>query len=257
MNDANEPQSIRKKSLLFRLCDYWFENAKIARDWHENGLLLCAIILGIIRFVCWFSNLDKPWTGTIETVSEDGAIILSVFWCLIWLPFRRHEAQREKSNVGKNLLVEEIRKLQKQIDDDSIKLEITSSLALEHTTTLHGLLTVKALNVGQKIARIRRVAILLNPTSTNFPGGTLTPVLSELNIGQKQAVVQIQGQEDMHEWQQVLNHKPDFLVHERDGDKYGNGYIELTSCKKIDFEFFLLPDEAWRGLGFRGPPNFQ
>jgi rubrerythrin len=66
-----------------------------------------------------------------------------------------------------------------------------------------------------------------------------------LNIGQKQAVVEIEGDDDMHEWQQVLNFMPHFEVHEREGERYGKGYVELTSGKQIEFEFLLLPDSAW------------
>jgi phage FluMu protein Com len=76
-------------------------------------------------------------------------------------------------------------------------------------------------------------------------GSTIVPVSSELNIGQKQAVVTIEGDEDMHEWQQVLRFKPNFKVHEKEGERYGKGYIELTSGKRVEFEFLLLSDSAW------------
>lgn len=127
----------------------------------------------------------------------------------------------------------------------SVKLEVTASLAIEHTDTRHGLLTIKALNSGTKVARIRRVAVLLVPEAQTIGGSTLTPISSELNIGQKQAVVQIEGDDNMHEWQQVLKFRPHFEVHERAGERYGKGYVELTLGKKVEFEFLLLPDSAW------------
>jgi predicted nucleic acid-binding Zn-ribbon protein len=130
------------------------------------------------------------------------------------------------------------------LEDNSIKLEVTASLALENTDTRHGLLTIKALNSGTKVARIRRVAVVLMPDDL-IKGSTIVPVSSELNIGQKQAVVTIEGDEDMHEWQQVLRFKPNFKVHEKEGERYGKGYIELTSGKRVEFEFLLLSDSAW------------
>jgi hypothetical protein len=135
--------------------------------------------------------------------------------------------------------------------EDSIKLEVTASLALEETDTRHGLLTIKALNLGSKVARIRRVAVPLKPEP--IKGSALVPVSSELNIGQKQAVVKIEGDEDMHEWQQVLSFKPNFKVHEKEGERYGRGYIELTSGKRVEFEFLLLPDFAWEGINAMRP----
>ena len=128
--------------------------------------------------------------------------------------------------------------------DHSIKLEVTASLALENTDTRHGLLTIRALNLGSKMARIRRVAVVLKPDEP-IKGSAIVPVSSELNIGQKQTVVKIEGDEDMHEWQQVLRFKPKFKVHEKEGERYGKGYIELTSGKRVEFEFLLLPDLAW------------
>ena len=127
----------------------------------------------------------------------------------------------------------------------SVELKVTASLLLESTDTRHGLLTIKALNSGTKVARIRRVTVLLVPEVQTIGGITLTPDSSELNIGQKQAVVEIEGDDDMHEWQQVLNFMPHFDVHEREGERYGKGYVELTSGKKVEFEFLLLPDSAW------------
>ena len=118
------------------------------------------------------------------------------------------------------------------VGDHSIKLEVTASLALENSDTRHGLLTIKII-FGHK------------PVFELIKGNAIVPVSSELNIGQKQAVVNIEGDEDMHEWQQVLRFKPNFEVHEKEGERYGNGYIELTSGKKVEFEFLLLPDSAW------------
>lgn len=126
-----------------------------------------------------------------------------------------------------------------------VALEVTATLEMEHTDTLHGLLTIKALNTGNKVAKIRRVAVLVAPERMTVGDRTFIPDSSEFIIGQKQAVVQIEGDDGMHEWQQVLKFKPNFEVQEREGERYGKGYVELTSGKKIDFQFLLLPDSAW------------
>jgi len=136
------------------------------------------------------------------------------------------------------------------------KLEVTASLALENTNTRQGLLTIKAVNFGSKVVRIRRVAVALKPDEL-IKGSGIVPVSSELNIGQKQAVVNIEADEDMHEWQQVLRFKPNFEVHEKESERYGKGYIELTSGKKVEFEFLLLPDSAWDFLTASIAPVFD
>jgi hypothetical protein len=78
-----------------------------------------------------------------------------------------------------------------------------------------------------------------------------------LNIPQKQAVVEIEGDDDIHEWKLELSKNPNFMTHEKDGEIIGKGYIELTSERKLGFEFLLLPDMAWNKLGYYGPPKFQ
>jgi len=140
--------------------------------------------------------------------------------------------------------------------DDSVKLEVTASLALENTDTRHGLLTIKALNLGSKVVRIRRVAVVLKRDEP-MKGSALVNVSSELNIGQKQTLVKIEGDEDMHEWQQILRFKPNFEVHEKEGERYGKGYVELTSGKRVEFEFLLLPDSAWDWLTAPIAPIFD
>jgi hypothetical protein len=184
---------------------------------------------------------------------------------LAWLCFDHHNSYDSQSRQGKGFTEREVKSYREklweaiaqnkhlrqyprpktELENRSVRLEVTASLSLESTDTRHGLLTIKALNSGTKVARIRRVAVLLAPLGQTMGGRTLTPDSSELNIGQKQAVVQIEGDDDMHEWQQVLNFKPHFEVHERAGERYGKGYVELTSGEKLEFEFQLLPDSAW------------
>lgn len=168
-----------------------------------------------------------------------------------WIVKHKEPLGRAAETVGKAIGVSS------EEPSSRVKLEVTASLAMEHTDTRHGLLTIRALNSGTKVARIRRVAVLLAPKALTMGGRTLTPDSSELNIGQRKAVVQIEGDDDMHEWHQVLNFKPHFEVHEREGERYGKGYIELTSGKMVDFEFLLLPDSAWDTLTAPIAPVFD
>jgi len=223
-------------------------------------MLIGGGIFVAIAAICKFGNFANPIESFIadaklEKCGEIGAGLFFSVWCFIWLPFQRYKQTTEKSDSEKMVLEDKIQKLKKEIEDNNTKLVISSVLSLEHTTTLHGLLTIKVVNYGQKVARIRHVCVYLNSSMPIAEGVTLQT--SVLNIGQKQAIVEIKGDEDMHEWKQELNFKPNFQVHERDGEKYGRGYIELTSEKRIEFEFILLPDDAWQGLGVRGIPRFQ
>ena len=239
---------------------YWKENFKSSKDGFDYTMLFAGVTLAVIAAICKFGSFANPIENFIadaklEKWGEIGAGLFFSVWCLLWLPFQRHRLTSAKHNARTKILDNEIIKLKKEIEDDNIKLEITSSLALEHDVTLHGLLTIKAVNYGKKVARIRRVAIYTEPAPLlPMPQG-VTLTSSELNIGQKQAVVEIKGDEDMHEWQQVLNRNPRFLAHEKNCEKYGKGYIELTSGKQIEFEFVLMPDDAWGKLGFYGPPK--
>lgn len=238
--------------------NYWKENFKSSKDSFDYTMLIGGSIFVIIAAICKFGNFTNPIeefiaNAKLEKWGEIGAGLFFSVWCFLWLPFQRHKQTNEKWSAEKNVLADEIQKLKKEVEDNSIKLVITSSLALEHTTTLHGLLTIKAVNFGQKVARIRHVAVYTNSSIPIAEGVTLQS--SVLNISQKQAIVEIKGDEDMHEWQQVLNTNPHFQVHEKGGEKYGRGYIELTSEKRIEFEFLLLPDDAWGRLGFYGTPK--
>jgi len=192
---------------------------------------------------------------------------------LAWLCFVHHDGYDSKRSQGKGFTEREVKTYREQLwgaiaqnrhliqrtelEKRNVKLQVTASLSLESTDTRHGLLTINALNSGTKVARIRRVAVLLAPEGLRMGGGTLTPVSSELNIGQKKAVVQIEGDDDMHEWQQVLKFKPPFEVHEKAGERYGKGYVELTSGGKLEFEFRLLPDSAWSLLTAPITPVFD
>lgn len=196
---------------------------------------------------------------------------------LAWLCFNHHNSYDSQSSQGKGLTKSEVKTYRKQLwaaiaqerhssphprtktelEKRSVKLQVTATLSLESTDTKHGLLVIKALNTGTKIARVRRVAVLLAPTGLIIGGRPLTPDSSELNIGQKNAVVQIHGDDDIHEWHQVLNFKPNFEVHEKAGERYGKGYVELTSGGKIKFEFLLLSDSAWNFLTAPIAPVFD
>ena len=127
---------------------------------------------------------------------------------LAWLCFAHHDSYDSQRSQGKGFTEREVKtyreqlwgaiaqkghlsqypKLKAELENQSVKLEVTASLSLESTDTRHGLLTIKALNSGTKVARIRRVAVLLVPEAQTIGGSTLTPVSSELNIGQKQAL---------------------------------------------------------------------
>jgi hypothetical protein len=108
---ANELETLAakppRKALPSRFFAYWFENIKAASDWHENGLLIVAVILGVVRAACWLSDIENPFAETVKQLSEDGAVILAVGWCCVWIPFRRHE--RLTKQFEASIAIKEIR----------------------------------------------------------------------------------------------------------------------------------------------------
>jgi hypothetical protein len=119
-------------------------------------------------------------------------------------------------------------------------LVITAKLEIEHTDNIHFLLTIKVLNRGEKDAKIRRIVVFLTPDKNQR-----FMTSSELIVGQKQPIVKIEGNDGMHEWQQVLRKMPPFLTRLGYNTKFGRGYVELTSEDQISFEFELIPDEEF------------
>ena len=244
--------------MVKKFLNYWKENFKSAKDGFDYTMLIFGSLFLIVTAICKYGNFNNPTEefitdAKLQKWGEIGAGLFFSVWCFLWLPFQRHKQTNEAWLAKMNLLTAENQKLKNEAENNNIKLETTCSLGLERSNTLHVLLTIKALNVGKRIVRIRRVAILLDSTVPILEGVTVG--LVELTIGQKRAVVEIEGDDGMHEWQQVLNANPHFRVHEKDGEKCGRGYIELTSGRHIEFDFPLLPDDTWSKLGYYGPPK--
>jgi hypothetical protein len=135
------------KWLPFRLYEYWLENIKLVKDWHENGLLICAVSLGIVSFACWLSHLDNPWSASIRTLSKTAAIMLAAVWCLVWLPFRRHETTKDKCQKEVMRLNAECSQIKRQLEANVKSRQIKDKLgefirALEDRTNKIGAMSL-------------------------------------------------------------------------------------------------------------------
>ena len=71
------------------------------------------------------------------------------------------------------------------------------------------------------------------------------PDSSELNLQMGSAIVELKPYGGAQTFPTPLNLNPHFQVRDKNGDEYGFGYLELTSGQKIEFEFLMLPSDAW------------
>ncbi len=130
------------------------------------------------------------------------------------------------------------------------KIDIKPESVLEGPT-MRPMLKVRVTNMGSKVVWVERVGVLLEPRPTypvGNPSAAITPDTSELIAHQKDFIVSIKEHGDLHIWQLPFDKKPHFLITTKDGDKYGKGYVLLTTGEKIDFEFILFPDSTWERL---------
>jgi hypothetical protein len=95
---------------------------------------------------------------------------------------------------------------------------------------------------------VTHVRVVLNPQELSVVGNPamkLKADTSELTAFQKNPTVEIKPHGGSHTWQISFPRKPDFHVTEKNGEAYGNGYVELTSEEKEKFTFTILPDNVW------------
>lgn len=171
---------------------------------------------------------------------------------------KSHADEKTKLTVSHNDAIRQLQnenqRLKREIDDESLKLAMTGSLSFKH---FQATLTVNAVNNGPKPVYIKEVAIFTKPVPVIHPNGqSLTPVEALVLMRSKQPVTKIEPDGGMEEWKLALTRQPDFLVHEKDGQRYGSGHAELTSGKRVDFTFILFPDALWNQLGVT-LPNVQ
>lgn len=77
-DDIKEIKKYLSKGLTCRFFAYQFENLKTASDWRENGLLIVAVILGIVRAACWWFGVEIPYEELVKKCSEYVGALLAL-----------------------------------------------------------------------------------------------------------------------------------------------------------------------------------
>ena len=136
-------------------------------------------------------------------------------------------------------------------DGDSPKLQIKAEMIARNSDKREILLIISVVNMGRRSTFVRSVTAMLEPRAMSFVNSAVKlppPDSSELNAFQKNPIVKIESDGDMHVWQMPFCKKPDLKAFDRDGERYGKGHVELTSGERLEYEFLLLPDSAWSFL---------
>ena len=259
--------------MLKRFWDYTSANLDIAKKGHAKTILVCGIIFFIIVGVYLVSGYVKPDMTKVSVITYGISIVVFAIGFFTWIPFSRHEADKAAFDVERknfeaglanlakthdaNALVlrQQIAELKKQITDDSIKLNIDPHVEIipNGSGKTAATIIIKVVNTGNKIARILRVVLdgaTINHSVLNGAGDpTIQLISSEMIAHQKGFMVEIQPHGGIHVWQITCVRDPNLKMEERDGDKYGSGYVEFTDNTKQVFNNLLLPHDILPKLG--------
>lgn len=110
---------------------------------------------------------------------------------------------------------------------DTVELKIDAGFEISNGTRV--LLKIKVLNIGKRVARVQKVAIYGEVTTQSVIGNpnlTLENVETEFVAKQRELIIDIPPDDGIHIWQILLVQRPNYLVHEKDGERYGKGYVE-------------------------------
>ncbi len=118
-------------------------------------------------------------------------------------------------------------------------------------------LSVKAVNAGLHPVNVEAARVLLENLTLPMPGHPSASVKTSLNeiiLYQKPAVVEIKPHGGVHTWETIIGKDSRLKMSEKNGERYGNGYLKLTSGKKIEFQFLCfempnIPPHVLEGLG--------
>jgi hypothetical protein len=148
-------------SKINRFCCYWRESIAAAKEGHEIVALVLFIVWQVIYWV------SKYWGfGTIEGVhskvldiAEVASIAFFSAWGLLWLPFKRHEAERAQFEAAQKSHAEEKRALEERIramSDTKEKEERAASIR----TASKEIMANQLANLEVRITEIRRMSCI-------------------------------------------------------------------------------------------------
>ena len=135
-------------SAIKRCWCYWRENIAVAKEQHEISILIVFIIWQACYFASKYWNFENQIFGDanhskVLDICEVISIFVFSVWCLLWLPFQRHEAQQVKIDSEKQKLEGEIQSLRAQLGDRTIRKKSEDILGLYHKQLETRILTLK------------------------------------------------------------------------------------------------------------------
>ncbi len=126
-------------SAIKRFWRYWCGNFETAKGGFDVTALIVMVLLAAGCVVCKLVNFHGPINGIIANYKladgcEIAAVIVIGGWCLLWLPFRSHEAQEKAHEAERQSLVSQIQQadaLLKTVSEHKDKL--AEAVSLKHT----------------------------------------------------------------------------------------------------------------------------
>jgi hypothetical protein len=100
-------------SAIKRFWRYWCGNFETAKGGFDIAALMVMVLLGAGCVACKLVNFHGPIKGIIANYKladgcEIAAVIVIGGWCLLWLPFRSHEAQQKAREAERLSLISQI-----------------------------------------------------------------------------------------------------------------------------------------------------
>ena len=100
-------------SAIKRFWRYWCGNFETAKGGFDISALIVTVMLAAGCVLCKLVNFQGPIKGFIANSKladgcEIAAIIVFGGWCLLWLPFRRHEAQQKVQETERQNLISQV-----------------------------------------------------------------------------------------------------------------------------------------------------
>jgi hypothetical protein len=95
-------------------CHYWRENINTAREGYDMIVLIVFLVWQAFFLICKFYGLEAQIFGANESAILDDIngtfAFLFIVWGLLWLPFKRHEAEQTKIAAKSQKPIEKLNK---------------------------------------------------------------------------------------------------------------------------------------------------
>jgi hypothetical protein len=151
-------------SAIKRFWRYWCGNFETARGGFDITVLIVMVLLAAGCVVCKLVNFHGPINGIIANYKlvdgcEIAAVIVIGGWCLLWLPFRSHEAQQKAREAERLSLISQIQQadaLLKSVSEHQDKP--AEAVSLKHT--IKDSLKAYQVQLDDRVLAIKQMTLL-------------------------------------------------------------------------------------------------